>query len=98
MLEMPGFGANLPVTLHWQSPLPTDELAEAQTLVLHSDLGVVSRQTLATKLGYDYDAESKQIEGEKAADPQPVHLATPLNSTTPCTAATSCTCWGMASS
>jgi hypothetical protein len=82
MLEMPGFGANLPVTLHWQSPLPTDELAEAQTLVLHSDLGVVSKQTLATKLRYDYDAESKQIEGEKAADPQPV-MVQPLQPAVP---------------
>lgn len=56
--------------LKWPEIIPSDPKEEAETLQLHDDLGVVSRETMAGKLGYDYAHEKELMdeEGAQAAD------------------------------
>lgn len=53
------------VNIHWPELMVSDPLEEAQALAEHQALGVVSKQTIADKLGYDYDTEMERIQQEK---------------------------------
>lgn len=55
----------LQVELHWQSILPSDDLAEAQVALAKKQLGV-SDQTLLTEMGYDPDLEIEKNQSEDA--------------------------------
>jgi SPP1 Gp6-like portal protein len=61
--------ATYPIDLQWQSLLPIDDLAAAQTAMLYEQLGV-STQTLLAKLGFDPDDEAKKSAEEDANKPQ----------------------------
>lgn len=54
-----------PVTLRWQSMLPSDDLAEAQTSVIKKGLGV-SDSTILQELGYNPDEEAEKNKAEDA--------------------------------
>jgi hypothetical protein len=58
MLELGGYGKDTEIILHWQDPLPSDDLAEAQTSAVWSGLGV-SDSTLMQRGGFDPDEEAK---------------------------------------
>lgn len=47
--------------LHWPELLPGDPRAEAETALLHQQLGV-SQDTLLQRLGYDPDVERQKRE------------------------------------
>lgn len=63
LLAIGGHGDDKRVDILWADALPTDDLAEAQTYVIHNTLGV-SKATLLKKLGYDPDAEASLRQGE----------------------------------
>lgn len=86
ILVMAGFAPDdAEVVIHWQSLLPADDMAEAQTAVLWSQLGI-SRSTILSRLGFDADTEADQIAKEEedgtAIKPQPA-----LNDQAPANAA-----------
>jgi hypothetical protein len=61
MLALCGFGDGteqngVAVDAHWQDPMPTDDLAMAQTAVIKRQLGF-SQRTLIEELGGDFDVE-----------------------------------------
>jgi hypothetical protein len=53
------------IGLGWQSSLPNDDLASAQTATVLESLGV-SKQTLLAELGYDADSEMEKSQAEDA--------------------------------
>jgi hypothetical protein len=57
-------------TLRWASALPVSQLEDAQVAQLEIDMGVLSKETAAGKLGLDWDAESERLdnEGQSFAD------------------------------
>jgi hypothetical protein len=69
LLAIGGFGDGILTQLDWPELLPSDPLAERQTLVLDDGLGIVSKETLATKLGYDWETEQANKDKERAAAP-----------------------------
>jgi len=61
LFAMGGFGDAIGTALHWPEVMPADPMSERQALILDESLGVVSKQTIAARLGYDYDKEQAQI-------------------------------------
>lgn len=68
VLELAGFGAENHTMLHWPEPLPADETAQANALQMERDLGVVSKQTAAARLGYDWETELARLDAEAAGE------------------------------
>lgn len=54
-------------SIKWPEIVPSDPKEEAETLALHEELGVVSKETIAGKLGYDYAAERDLMDNEQAS-------------------------------
>jgi hypothetical protein len=67
LLELGGQGNKLKVKQQWPQVLPSDKKGEADTALVHEQLGV-SKDTLLTKLGYDAEAEAKKKSTEQEAD------------------------------
>jgi Phage portal protein, SPP1 Gp6-like len=67
LLSMGGFDDGIATELHWPDVMPQDLLAERQVWVIDEELGIVSKETLATKAGYDWDAEST-LRAQEAQD------------------------------
>lgn len=65
LLELSGFGDNNQTLLHWPNPLPVDKSAETQSDMFELNAGLVSKRTLSTKRGYDYDQEQEYIASER---------------------------------
>lgn len=67
-----------PVQLHWQSLIPTDDLAAAQTAIVLQQAGV-SRTSALQKLGYDPEEEARKqaVEGEQQPLQMPPLVGTP---------------------
>jgi hypothetical protein len=65
LLELSGYGNDNQTTLHWPNPLPVDKVSEttADTFDLMNQL--VSKRTMATKRGYDYDQETEYMNQEQ---------------------------------
>lgn len=61
LLALGGFGEENRTVLHWPELLPRDPKAEAETALLHQQLGV-SRSTILEKLGYDPQLEAQKRE------------------------------------
>jgi hypothetical protein len=53
--------------IYWQDPLPKDETALRQNIQADLNMGVVSKQTAAERLGYDWDDEKIRMQEEQAA-------------------------------
>jgi hypothetical protein len=64
ILELGGFGKDVPISLHWQDPLPADDLAEAQTALAWQQLGV-SDTTLMQRGGFDPKEEATLKDAEE---------------------------------
>jgi hypothetical protein len=70
LLDFGGFGDANQVVIHWPEILPSDPQAEAQMLQTHAAMGIVSKETIATKLGYDPALEQAKVATEKQAGMQ----------------------------
>jgi chaperonin cofactor prefoldin len=51
----------------WGDPLPYNRLEQVQALQLERDMQIVSRKTMATELGRDWETEQARIEEEDAS-------------------------------
>ena len=71
LLELGGFGANRHCSAVWPEPLPYD-INEA---LLADQLEIASKDTLASKLGFDYDKEKPKIEEEKQSSTEAARKA-----------------------
>lgn len=67
-LEMMGHGSELLPTINWPDMVPGDPLVEVQVLDAGQAMGVVSKRTIAERLGFDYEQEVRRLgeEGEQA--------------------------------
>lgn len=65
LLALAGYGEEHRTVIHWPELLPTDPAAEAQTALVHEQLGV-SKDTILSQLGYDADMERKKREADQA--------------------------------
>lgn len=65
LLEMGGYGADNITVIHWPELLPSDSYQEAQTMLVHQNLGV-SNDTILARLGYDPDLEKQKKEASSA--------------------------------
>jgi hypothetical protein len=70
LLELGGFPGDLEVSLEWKEHLPVDPMEERQALKADRDMGIVSLETIAGKLDYDWDAEKEKLDQEKAEGAQ----------------------------
>lgn len=61
LLALGGFGEDNRTVLHWPELLPGDPKAEAETALLHQQLGV-SQSTILQKLGYEPELEAQKRE------------------------------------
>lgn len=70
ILQISGLDANLAPAIAWPEILPVDAAEERDALESDLRMGVVSKATVAAKLGYDYEQEAEKIatEGQSAAD------------------------------
>ncbi|MBK9613633.1 phage portal protein [Candidatus Amarobacter glycogenicus] len=64
-LLLMGYG-DWPVSVSWGDPLPYNRLEQVQALQLERDMQIVSRKTVATELGRDWETEQARIEDEDA--------------------------------
>jgi hypothetical protein len=67
LLQLRQRGAKHTVTVQWPAILPSDPKGDAETALLHEELGV-SKDTLLTKLGFDPEAEAKKRQKEREDD------------------------------
>lgn len=67
LLDLGGFGPANIVTITWPELLPGDPLQERQVYLLEDQLGVVSKQTIAERLGLDWETEQQRMAEERAA-------------------------------
>ena len=67
LLALAGMGEENETKLHWQDPLPTDERAETESDKFELDEKLVSRETIATERGRDWEAEQERMAKEGAA-------------------------------
>jgi hypothetical protein len=70
LLDFGGFGDANQVVTHWPEIVPSDPQAEAQMLQTHAAMGIVSKDTIATKLGYNTALEQAKVATEKKAGMQ----------------------------
>lgn len=70
MLQMDGrYNVNFePITVIWPDPLPSNEKEEVEAYSTDLSLGIVSKQTVSKKRGYDYEAEKERIDQERAEE------------------------------
>jgi len=64
LLDLGGFGPDHWVRIHWPDPIPFDPKQETEALKADRELGIVSRETLASRRGYDWAVESERLEAE----------------------------------
>jgi hypothetical protein len=64
LLELGGW-ADREVTASWPDPTPANDQERAETAVLHEQLGIVSKQTLAAQFNFNYAKEKVLIEAER---------------------------------
>jgi hypothetical protein len=62
-----GIAQPFPCEVVWQDPLPTDEAAQRQNYQADLAMGVVSKQTVSEKLGYNWESEQERMSEEQAA-------------------------------
>ena len=61
LLALGGYGEENRTLIHWPELLPVDARAEAETALLHQQLGA-SADTLLQRLGFDPDLEREKRE------------------------------------
>lgn len=61
VLELGGFGSENYTTLIWPDALPMNQLETIEAIERMIALGLISKETAATKLGIDWDAEMQKL-------------------------------------
>ncbi len=64
LLELGGFPPGIEVNNHWQNVMVRDDLMEAQVAQLVDTMGLASKETLSTGMGYDWDEEQERMQNE----------------------------------
>lgn len=59
------------VELEWGDPVPQNDVEQRQIAQQDLDLGIVSLETIASKLGYDWAKEKKKIQAEETEGVRP---------------------------
>lgn len=59
---------NVRVTLGWPNILPTDEVAATESAEADLRMGIVSKQTIAEKRGYDWEVEQQRLAEQRDLD------------------------------
>jgi hypothetical protein len=67
LLVLGGKQADDPGRVVWQDVLPVNELDQANTLQVDLNSGIVSKETAATKRGYDWKTEEVRISSARAS-------------------------------
>lgn len=66
LLDLAGYGDDLVPSITWGKLLPVDPLQERQADLLEDQMGVISKQTIAERLGLDWKTEKKRMDEEDA--------------------------------
>ena len=64
LLELAGEGENNEIKLHWKSPLPVDPHEQVESDSFDLAQGLASRETVATRRGYDWKQEQERIKAQ----------------------------------
>lgn len=67
LLDMLGRGDDKLTTLHWQDPLPLDEGSQTAWDKFELEMGLASKETVATRRGLDWEQEQERLAKEKEA-------------------------------
>jgi hypothetical protein len=67
LLILAEFANTDPGTIEWPEVLPVDETGQVQALEADLRMGIVSKQTTASRRGYDWQSEEERIADEKQA-------------------------------
>jgi hypothetical protein len=67
LLILAEFANTDPGTVEWPEVLPVDETGQVQALEADLRMGIVSKQTTASRRGYDWQSEEERIADEKQA-------------------------------
>lgn len=65
LLDLSGFGSDKVTTLHWPNPLPIDWTSKTTSDQFELNSGLVSKRTLSTERGRDYDQEVEYMSEEQ---------------------------------
>ena len=65
LLELGGWGTDWQISLAWKEQLPVDPKEERDALKMDRDMGIVSLETIAGKLDYDWPSEKAKLAKEK---------------------------------
>jgi hypothetical protein len=76
LLALGGFGEDNEVEVTWPEMIPQDMMAERQALQVDAGLGVVSVETMASKLGYDWQQESERLAAADGEEDSAAPIAT----------------------
>jgi hypothetical protein len=71
------------IEIEWPDPLPVNETEERGLLVQDRAMGIVSKETVAEKVGYDWEQESQRIKAEQDAATPPQPAQAPQGATPP---------------
>jgi hypothetical protein len=64
LCALAGKGDDVMTTVHWSSPLPENKQEQVTELKSESELGVVSKETIATELGRVWEDEQARLQDE----------------------------------
>ena len=59
------------VDIQWPTLIAEDILKDTQAYQLHQNMGIASDETIAQKLGYDFDEELRKMEKQESEKPEP---------------------------
>lgn len=67
LLDLAGYGDNNITKLHWPNPLPIDKISETTSDTFDLSAQLVSKKTLSTKRGYNYETEVELLKSERVS-------------------------------
>lgn len=76
LLMLAGSPADVPLRVQWPRPLPISETEETQLVQTQRDLGVISKQSAASRLGLSWPIEQARLAGE-TSPPSPLSRTRP---------------------
>ena len=76
LLALGGYGDTLRVEITWPEMIPQDMMQERQALQTDAGLGVVSVETMAGKLGYDWRQEQERMAAATGTEDDAAPIAT----------------------
>jgi len=74
LLELGGYGTENNATIVWPELLPRDMVAERQAYQIDMAMGIASAETIADKLGYNYELEMERKANEASEQAEAVQV------------------------